>query len=78
MTKERYTVVVVELAGMTIYEHVSIHSRLDSGSRSARDRLAPVAKAIRRLGNDDAYFAAILRGDSWSVGDIVTADGMVE
>lgn len=78
MAKERYTVAVVELAGMTIYEHVSIHSKLDSGSSPARARVAAISKAIRRRGNDRDYFAAILRGDSWKVGDIVTADGMVE
>lgn len=72
MNKERYTVAVVELEGMTITSIVDKRDRL-KGLRSAESLRNHHAMKLNMQ-----HVAFILYGESWAVGDLVTAEGVVQ
>ena len=72
MSKERYTVAVVELEGMTVTSIVDKRERL-KGLRSAESLRDHHAMKLNLQ-----HVAFVLYGDSWGVGDLVTADDVVQ
>jgi hypothetical protein len=72
VSKERYTVAVVELEGMTITSIIDKRVRL-KGLRSAESLRDHHAMKLNLH-----HVAFILYGESWAVGDVVTSDGVVQ